>query len=304
MTLASHPPLPASASDAPKGRALEIQDPLNRYLYHPLAARLARLLRPTGVSPNAVSGAGLLLICAAAWCYTQVGWPVGALLGFGCHLLWHVVDGADGDLARLTGKASPIGEFVDGACDYIGHVVLYLTLAAMLDDTIGGWAWPLAVAAGVSRVVQSNHTETQRRSFLWRVYGIPWLKNAESGGKSAFTGRNWFSRTSERVTRGYLALAAWMSPSSARIDALLAEAAGDPGKLAAKRRLVREASQGSFFLQKALGANPRTVLLGLSMLAGSPLWFFLAEAVVLNGVLAVSLTHHNGMGRRLVAELS
>ena len=36
------------------------------------------------------------------------------------------------DLARLTGKASPTGELVDGVCDYSAHVVLYVVLAAML----------------------------------------------------------------------------------------------------------------------------------------------------------------------------
>ena len=54
-------------------------------------------------------------------------------------------------------------------------------------------------------------------------------------------------------------------------------------------------------LEKAVGPNPRTLILGASMALGSPLWFFLAEAVVLNAILAVSVAHHNAVGRRLVA---
>ena len=96
------------------GRAPELQDALNRRVYHPLARALARRLHPTGVSPHAVSIAGMLLVWGAAHAYTRMGWPEGVLIGFALHLLWHVVDGADGDLARLTGKSSPMGELVDG----------------------------------------------------------------------------------------------------------------------------------------------------------------------------------------------
>src|SRR5687768_18619206 len=100
----------APASGAARLRAAELQDPLNRYLYHPLAWRLARLLQPTGISPNAVSVAGTLSVWTAAWSFASLEWPLGALLGFTLMLLWHVLDGADGDLARLTGKTSPTGE--------------------------------------------------------------------------------------------------------------------------------------------------------------------------------------------------
>ena len=121
---------------------------LNRTIYHPAARRLATWLAPTPVTPNMVSVAGAVMVIAAGIFYTLVGGATGIAFGFALHLAWHVVDGADGDLARMTGRASPIGEVVDGLCDYGGHVVLYLLLAGLLDNVIGGWAWALAVAAG------------------------------------------------------------------------------------------------------------------------------------------------------------
>jgi hypothetical protein len=292
------------AGEPQRIRAPELHDPLNRYFYHPLAGRLARLLVPTGLSPNAVSVAGALLVWAAAWAYANVAWPVGALLGFGLHMLWHVFDGADGDLARLTGKASPTGELVDGVCDYSAQTLLYFVLAAILDDQIGGWAWVLAVAAGMSHIVQTNHAETQRRSYLWWAYGVPWLKHAQEAGDEVFSERNWFSRTFAWMARDYLKLAYWMAPWSARMDALVEGASGDQLRLARIRRLVRRASGRSLAFEKAVGPNPRTIILGISMLAGTPLWYFLAEAVFLNGILALSVIHHNLIGRRLVERLS
>ena len=303
MASASTGVAPLVADEAGSSRAPELQDALNRRLYHPLAARLARLLRPTGIHPHAVSVAGGLLIWAAAWAYTMVEGLQGVVLGLAFHLLWHVVDGADGDLARLTGKTSPTGELVDGVCDYVGHSVLYIALAAMLDDQIGGWAWPLAVAAVVSHSAQTNHADTQRRSYLWWAYGVPWLKHAQAAGDEVFRAGNWFTLTFGWMARLYLRAADKMTPEAARIDAAVEAAAGDASRTALIRRLARQASRRSLLYQKAVGPNPRTIILGVSMALGSPLYFFLAEVVVLNLILAASVRHHNRVARRLADRL-
>ncbi|MDQ4087651.1 MAG: CDP-alcohol phosphatidyltransferase family protein [Pseudomonadota bacterium] len=296
----AHADMPQKMQDGwPRGRPLELEDPLNRFIYHPLAARLARLLVPTGVTPNAVSVAGALMVWAAAWAYTMVAWPLGALLGLAFHMLWHVVDGADGDLARLTGKSSPLGEMVDGACDYAGHAILYIALAAMLDDQLGIWSWLLGLAAAASHSLQTNHSETQRRSYLWWAYGVPWLKHAKAAEHEVFEGRNWFTTTFGWLARRYLAVANRMTPASAAIDQAIEAAAGDPRRTRLIRGLVRRASRRSLSLEKVVGANPRTIILGLSMALGTPLYFFLAETVLLNLLLIVSVRHHNKVGRRL-----
>ena len=70
----------ANAADIrPQTRPRELQDPLNHFFYHPLAARLARLLRPTGISPNMVSVIGLLALIAAALAFGLLAWPANAL---------------------------------------------------------------------------------------------------------------------------------------------------------------------------------------------------------------------------------
>ena len=301
--MASKPARPAEPPTAGGMRPDELEDALNRFVYHPLARGLARALQPTFVGPNAVSVAGMLLIWAAAWAYTSLAWPVSVLLGFLLHLSWHIVDGADGDLARLRGTASATGELVDGVCDYAGHTLLYIVLAAALDDWLGGWAWALAALAGASHIAQTNHAETQRRAYLWWVYAKPWLKHAKAEGDEIFAHGNWFSLGFSWMARLYLKLPNKMTPWSARIDAAVAEAAGDPARLARIARLARERSRGALTYQKLLGPNPRTLILGASMAAGSPLWFFLAEAVLLNLLLVFSVRHHNAVARALAAEL-
>jgi hypothetical protein len=292
-----------AAGIPPRSRPRELEDPLNFYVYHPLAARLARWLAPTGISPNLVSVGSLLALLAATWAFTSLAWPGNALAGFGFMLLWHVVDGADGDLARMTGRASATGELVDGVCDYAGNVIMYFAFAFWLDDTLGGWAWVLGWSAGISHVVQTNHAETQRRLYLWRAYGVPWLRTAAEAGDAVFRRESWFTRWFGFWAVGYVWLSTRMSPGANPIDEALAKA-GDPAATARIRQLVRDSARTSLVLEKLLGANPKTLIIAASIALGSPVYYFLATLVVLNGVLLASIVHHKRVERRLAAAIS
>jgi hypothetical protein len=280
-----------------------MDDWLNARIYHPLAQRLARLLVPTPASPNMVSVAGGLAIVAAAYLYTRLDWPVSVLLGFTAHALWHVFDGADGDLARMTGKASPVGEMVDGICDYFGHIFLYVLLAAYGDRLgWGGWSWALASLAGASRIFQSNHAEGERRTYLWRGYGIPWLRHSYAVRDPSLR-RSLLSRLFEPLARLYVAVASSGAAMDERIDALVAKASRKTGGEERARRVCREASRLPLKLQTLLGPNLRTVALAVSMGIGTPIWFFLWEMVPLNLLFAASLIAQRRCDRTIVAQL-
>lgn len=299
----------AQASDIhPPGsvnRPRELQDPLNFYFYHPLARRLARLLVPTPVSPNMVSVLSLVCLIAAAFAFTRMAWPQNALAGLFFMLLWHIVDGADGDLARMTGRASATGELVDGVCDYAGNVFMYFAFAFLADDVWGAWAWILAVAAGASHVVQTNHAETQRRLYLWRAYGVPWLRNAKAEEDAVFErSSSWFTRYFGFWAVGYLWLSERMTPQANPIDRALAATAGDPGQTERIRAMVRESYAPTMWLPMLLGANPKTFLIAGAILAGSPVWFFLAMIGPVNLILIVSILHFRRLGERTAARVS
>ena len=292
--------------EQPVNRPRELQDPLNFYFYHRLSRRLAKRLVPTGISPNMVSVAGFFCLIAAAFAFTRMIWPANALAGLGFMLLWHVVDGADGDLARMTGRASATGELVDGVCDYAGNVFLYFAFAFLADDVWGAWAWILAVAAGASHIVQTNHAETQRRLYLWRAYGVPWLRStqAEAEKDAVFTRDTWFTRWFGFWAVGYIWLSDRMTPAANPIDRALERAAGDPAETARIRGLVREAYAPTMWLPMLLGANPKTFIIAAAMLLGSPIWFFLAMIGPVNLILAASIVHYRRLGARVAAEVS
>ncbi len=284
-------------------RPRELQDALNFHLYHPLAWRLALLLSKTPLTPNIVSVIGACFVVAAGIVYALTlqhgwGWP-GALLGMLLHMTWHVVDGADGDLARITTRTSPLGELVDGICDYSSHIVLYLVRAWLLSSQIGaGWAWSIAIAAGVSHFIQANHVEVQRRQYQWWVYRVPWLRNTHKGESK--TGRFGFAE----IVSGYLSLASGMTPEALNVDAAVEASAGDPAAGERIAALARAEVVPLMPLLKVLGPNPRAILLGFSMLAGSPLYYFIYQTVVLNGLMMISVSKQNAAARRIAAKIA
>jgi phosphatidylglycerophosphate synthase len=288
-----------AASPSKPQRPRELQDPLNFYLYHPLAWRLALQLAKTPLTPNMVSVIGGCFVVAAGLVYAQPwGWQ-GALLGMLLHMTWHVVDGADGDLARITRRSSPLGELVDGICDYTSHIIVYLILGWLLSFQIGtGWAIFAMLAAGLSHAVQSNHVEVQRRQFQWWVYGTPWLRNTHKDDTK--TGKFGFSE----ILTGYLNVASGMTPHALKVDAAVEAAKGKPAALDQITQHVRAEAQPLLLLLKFLGPNPRALVLGASMMAGSPLWYFIYQAVVLNLLLVASVILHNGAAKRIEARIA
>ncbi len=282
VPIASSEPFLASA--AYLQRPSELQDVLNRYFYHPLAWRLAKRLAPLPVTPNMVSVFGACVVVAAGVFYVQPGWTIATLIGLLLHMSWHVIDGADGDLARLTRRSSPYGEMIDGLCDYASHAILYIMLGILLQGRIGAIAWLPTLAAGLSRIVQANYYEVQRRQYQWWAYGTPWLRQG-SDDTPRKGGRGLLARMGQL----YLTLAARLSPDPPRIERVLAEAAAEPALLSQVRAVIRGHARRLLPQTPLLGANWRTIMLGVSMLAGSPLYYFLYEALVLNVLLAGSV---------------
>lgn len=290
------------SDDGMTKRPSEVQDWLNEHIYHPLARRLAVALVPTGISPNMVSGFGLVLIIGATLAYVGLPWPTSVATGLFLHLSWHVVDGADGHLARITGKNSPIGELVDGVCDYLGHLFLYFMLCVVFQPMDGVWIWPLAALAGLSHVVQTNHAESQKRTYLWWAYGLSWLKQESVAG--ATEKRSLFARIFGGFARAYVHLANAMNPGAEEVDAAFRTADGDAARVQKMRMAVRAQGRRMLFPSKLVGPNPRAYLLAVAMLIGDAKWFFLSQIVLLNLLLCWSVMRQRQDNRALARTLS
>lgn len=155
-------------SSAPIQRAAEIEEITNLYIIHPMAGRLVPLLAKMHVGPNAVSLTGLLFGVLAGFAYYHYQSPLWAVTGFVMMIAWHVMDGADGQLARFTHSQSHLGKVLDGISDDSTFVAVYTALALALGREYGHWVYALVIAAAASHLVQAATYEAQRQEYdLW-----------------------------------------------------------------------------------------------------------------------------------------
>ncbi|MCC7052805.1 MAG: CDP-alcohol phosphatidyltransferase family protein [Gemmatimonadaceae bacterium] len=98
-------------------------DHLLRGLKDRLLAPLATLLR--GVPPNLLSVLALVVGLAAAWAALRAAWGAGLVLW----LVNRVLDGLDGTVARLAGRQTDFGGYVDIMLDFVVYAAVPLGLA-------------------------------------------------------------------------------------------------------------------------------------------------------------------------------
>ena len=295
----ARPPAPTAANARPR----EIEEPLNWYFVHPMSRALVKLLIPTGISPNTVSALGVVMAALAATSYAGVAWPWNAVIGLGFHIAWHVFDGADGQLARATGKTSTYGEIVDGVCDHLSHLVLYVVVAVVLTPSLGVWAWVLTAGALASRALQATSYETTRRNYRRWVYSLNWIRQdldkaatvAKPGPLGAF---------GVALAGTYLKLSEQVRADDRAIDAAMTRLTRHSGpKAEAARALYREAELPMVHRAAWLSTNYETAAMAMSFLAGSPIYFVVFELTVLNLVLAASVIGQGRSYARLLPRL-
>ncbi len=95
-----------------------------RSWYGGILAPSLRGLQSLHVKPDALTAAGLLceLVAGLLLGFNRLAWGLGALL------LGQVFDTLDGELARHSLAASPLGGFLDSVCDHYGDLAVYLGL--------------------------------------------------------------------------------------------------------------------------------------------------------------------------------
>ena len=129
-----------------------------------LANLLMRPLAATRITPNQVTTLSLALGLLAAWLYAAGGAAVH--LGGACFMLAFLLDHADGELARMTGRTSAFGHYYDLAAGGAVLVALFVGIGIGLQGAeLGAWPLPLGVAAGLTTAaIFALRLELERRA--------------------------------------------------------------------------------------------------------------------------------------------
>jgi phosphatidylglycerophosphate synthase len=271
----------------PVRRTLEIEEATNRYFIHPVAGWLVPIFARLGIHPNTVSLAGMAFGILAALAYYRYQSPYAAITGFILMIAWHIMDGADGQLARLTKKQSATGKVLDGICDYVTFIAVYSALAIPLSRTHGNAIWLLAIAAGLCHAVQSAAYEVQRQEYSFWGLGRKSAALLELTAPPSAVRGSWLPRVLAALDRAYIRVQLRASGVTREFHERLA-AAIEPslGYDAPARRRYREIFAPLVRRWSVMSANYRTLGIFIFASAGAPDYYFWFEII---GFSAISL---------------
>ena len=282
-------------------RTVEIEEATNTYVIHPMSSRLTPVLARLGVKPNAVSLTGMACGMAAGLAYHRyaagLAYPVVGLL---LMIVWHVLDGADGQLARLTRSQSQSGKVLDGICDYVTFAAVYAGLASALSRQHGAWVWLLVIAAGACHAVQAASYELQRQDY--EFWG--WNKKSAELPDLAVPVNGAVPGHAARLHRLYARtqlFGAGMDEETRRTIARALRSGTDQAGIRGRYRAVFAPGIRRW---SVLSANYRTLAIFLFTVAHAPLLYFVFETTLLNVALVVLLGRKRRVAARFIGLLA
>jgi CDP-L-myo-inositol myo-inositolphosphotransferase len=125
--------------------------PVARHLNRPVSRWLSQYLVRTSITPNQISLASWILSCAAAGLMALSGYPALAIGGVLAQLA-SIIDGCDGEIARLKHSQSEFGGWVDPVLDRYADAVL---LFGLMWHEFAATGTNLSVVLGFAAIVGS-----------------------------------------------------------------------------------------------------------------------------------------------------
>ena len=123
---------------------------VSAWINRPLSTRLSGYLARTNVTPNQITVVSFLTTVIGA-AFLALGGYVAQALGGVLILAASVIDGCDGEIARLKGLATPRGAWLDTMLDRYGDVVITVAIVAAYTRQVPGsvpWIAGLVAATG------------------------------------------------------------------------------------------------------------------------------------------------------------
>lgn len=145
-------------------KSVEIEELTDVYFFRPAGWLVARAARAIGITPTGLTVIGTLIgMAGGAFLYEERL----ALLGFALLILHSIVDSADGQLARLTGRVTELGRALDGLSGYATHVAIYVALATGFvyrGASSSVFIWMML--AGISAAIHAGMYDYYRHAYI------------------------------------------------------------------------------------------------------------------------------------------
>lgn len=287
-------------------KSLDTEEFIDIHFYRPIGYQWALLFNKLDISPNTVTIASIFIGVAAGVCFYFNDLAIniaGMLL-----LIWaNSYDSADGQLARMTGKKSPLGRVLDGACGDLWFISIYAAICLRLTPDWGIWIWVLGAVAGFFHSKQASMADYYRNIHLLFLKGESGSELSRSDKlKEDFIKLSWkkdfiyklfgmfylnYTKGQEQVTPKFQKM----------MDAVQnAYVNNIPDEF---RRKFREKSLPLMKYTNMLSFNTRVIALFVSLFINMPWLYFVFELTVLNIMLVYMVITHESFCEKFSKEI-
>ncbi len=138
----------------------------------PALEKMGKGFAATGLSPNFWTVVGLIVALSSAVVY-GMGIEFGLIIGGILLLVSGFFDMVDGQVARVTGKTSKKGEYLDSMFDKISEVAIFLGIL------VGGYAEPYLVLLAITLSLLVSYARAKSDIINVKLQGIGIGERAE-----------------------------------------------------------------------------------------------------------------------------
>ncbi|MFQ5496717.1 MAG: CDP-alcohol phosphatidyltransferase family protein [Nitrosopumilus sp.] len=138
----------------------------------PVLEKIGKVFASTGLSPNFWTSVGLVIALLSAVVY-GLGMEYGLIVGGVLLLVSGFFDMVDGQVARVTGKTSKKGSYIDSMFDKIAEVAIFLGIL------IGGYAEPYVVLLAITLSLLVSYARAKSDIINIKLQGIGIGERAE-----------------------------------------------------------------------------------------------------------------------------
>lgn len=287
-------------------KSLDTEEFIDIHFYRPIGYQWALFFNKLGVSPNAITIASIFIGIAAGICFYPQSLMtncIGMLL-----LIWaNSYDSADGQLARMTGKKTPLGRILDGTAGDIWFISIYAAICLRLTPEWGIWIWILAATTGFFHSKQAAMADYYRNIHLLFLKGkagselshSPQLK--ENYKKMSWS-KDFIYKLFETFYINYTVSQEKLTPKFQRMMAIIRNQYNDQAP-EWFRTAFRAKSLPMMKYTNMLSFNTRVIVLFISLFINLPWVYFLFEITVLNIMLVYMIMTHEHFCEAFTKEL-
>lgn len=274
-------------------KAYEIEELADVYFFRRTGIVLARAARTLQLTPTAVTAIGAIVgVAGGALLY----FDHLALVGFALIVLYGVLDSSDGQLARMTGRATELGRFLDGAGGYVVHLAIFTAIVASSAGR-GAAVSSLVPLAALSGLMTAFHAQ------LYDYHRTAYLQLAIKGTVRRETGPRLRVAWLDTVLRAYESIQRTLAGSHADVERAIAARASNGIVRDEDRSRYRACFYGPVRGWNLLGDNTRRYALGVLAWFHHLDWFLAFILIPMNAALVALWLWQARADRRFLARL-